>query len=473
MTLDAQLQQQLIHFLMPYFEDEVRRRALVRLALSDCPIVLNAIDWDGSALEFTQQLVQELDLYGVCDQEDLALVTLLKGLLVQVGSNKQIKLRGFIREIRKTRSATVIRTNLDDDPPPARRLLGFALLSIFVISIGFGGWLWLRDQGLLAVWFTAPTPPLTPTNTALLSTATPIPTSLPPTPTATFTAMPTFTPSPLPMTGGAEFALQQALEQARTFTGGNADWLALYPQGFVWEFDGFPMVLVPQGCVSLGNDLRSSLGDRDGGQHCIKALWLDRTEITNQQYERCLRAGECEPPRNRRYFLDPALPQHPVVYVDWQQAQNYCRWRGTTLPTEVIWEYAARGSAAWYFPWGDTEEFNRVNACDRNCVYNPNATANDDGYGMTAPVGSYPQGRSWVGALDLAGNVKEWTTSLMYLYPYEVLRSEDPTRPTLSRVLRGGAWNTSLIYVRGASRERGFPSEWRDDIGFRCVRPVD
>ncbi|GIL11577.1 MAG: hypothetical protein BroJett038_02970 [Chloroflexota bacterium] len=85
---------------------------------------------------------------------------------------------------------------------------------------------------------------------------------------------------------------------------------------------------------------------------------------------------------------------------------------GGALPTEREWEYAARGPDGLDYPWGDAFDGTWLNFCDKNCVYSWRETSVDDGYAQTAPVGSYVSGASWVGALDMSGNIWEWTSSL-------------------------------------------------------------
>jgi formylglycine-generating enzyme required for sulfatase activity len=147
------------------------------------------------------------------------------------------------------------------------------------------------------------------------------------------------------------------------------------------------------------------------------------------------------------------------------------------LPTEAEWEYAARGPSGWVFPWGDSFDGSRLNYCDGDCQYNWKDTAYRDGYATTAPVGSYPAGASWVGALDLAGNVWEWTSSI-YAYPYPYRAGdgrENPADLTGKRTLRGGSWNWIAADTRGMSRDdyaensqvQYASSDW---YGFRCVR---
>ena len=169
-------------------------------------------------------------------------------------------------------------------------------------------------------------------------------------------------------------------------------------------------------------------------------------------------------------YKDTAKTDHPMVHVDWFDAQTYCEWARARLPAEAESEYAARGPEGRVFPWGEEFDGVRVNYCDANCSFSNADTSVDDGYENTAPVGTYPAGATWCGALDMAGNVEEWVVDLYAGYPSE--RQENPTGPASGegRVLRGGNWKYTPAGQRGAFRH-GYPSSdsW-SDTGFRCAR---
>jgi formylglycine-generating enzyme required for sulfatase activity len=225
--------------------------------------------------------------------------------------------------------------------------------------------------------------------------------------------------------------------------------------------DGMVVVYVPAGEFQMG----STEGDDDEQPVHTVALdgfWIDRTEVTNGQYARCVVAGACEPPAESSsytrdaYYGASAYDDYPVIYVSWDDAEDYCAWAGGRPPTEAEWEYAARGPQGHTYPWGNDDP-----DCD---------TANFDWcVGDTTGVGSYPAGASWCGALDLAGNVWEWTADWYGEYPSG--RQENPAGPATgsSRVVRGGGWYYYRRIVRAAFRYDVRTDSSDIVIGFRCA----
>lgn len=229
---------------------------------------------------------------------------------------------------------------------------------------------------------------------------------------------------------------------------------------WVQTSDDMVMVYVPAGSFTMGSN---KWNDDEKPAHTVTldAYWIDRTEVTNAMYAKCVVDGVCRPPSatesytNQDYYGNPEFDDYPVIYVSWSMALTYCEWAGRTLPTEAQWEKAARGGAAIDYPWGSDFYADRLNF-DRN-------------YGDVAPVGSYPSGQSIYGALDMAGNVEEWVSSLGKPYPYDANDGRENLSASGSREVRGGSWWDVYYFVRSTFRYEGDPTNADDQTGFRCV----
>jgi len=237
--------------------------------------------------------------------------------------------------------------------------------------------------------------------------------------------------------------------------------------------DGAEMVYVPAGEFLMGSEDEDAFDD-EKPEHTVylDAYWIYQTEVTNAQYRQCVDEGECDVPSNVDQFNNPDLDDHPVVYVSWFDADAYCQWAGGRLPTEAEWEKAARGTDGRKFPWGDTGVTGeKANYCDVNCEYEWLDESQDDGYKRTAPVGSYPDGASPYGALDMAGNVWEWVGDWYDEDYYSQSPSINPQGPDSGeyRVLRGGSWSGNGRGLRASARGWYYP-EVGDGFGFRCFR---
>jgi formylglycine-generating enzyme required for sulfatase activity len=260
---------------------------------------------------------------------------------------------------------------------------------------------------------------------------------------------------------------------------------------------GMPMVLVPAGAFQMGSNLAEMMqycpqwnhgGEcvesrymGEAGMHTVvlDAFYIDLYEVTNEAYARCVQAGECKPPvdisvgKEENYYTNPGFSQYPVVHVTWDMARNYCGWRGGRLPTEAEWEKAARGTDQRIFPWGNDFSGLKANLCDAGC---PGQRVNQDitdGYLNTSPVGAYPEGKSFYGAYDMAGNVWEWVLD-WYDPGYYASQMQGATNPTgakvgKDRVLRGGSWVSNIFNLRTALRYAFNPEQQAEFIGFRCV----
>jgi len=215
------------------------------------------------------------------------------------------------------------------------------------------------------------------------------------------------------------------------------------------------MVLVPAGVFVMGSDA----ADADPDEHPatqiqVGAFWIDRVEVTNSRYARCVEAGGCSLPAGPAFTQD-ALAEHPVSIVSWAQARAYCSWVGKRLPTEAEWEKAARGVDGRPYPWGFSFDPERLNA----------------GYSFgTEAVDSRLDGASPFGVLGMAGNVWEWTASLYRPYPYDPSDGREDPGARGARVNRGGSWYYGSKFARTTQRATADHMYRRiGDLGFRCA----
>ncbi len=287
--------------------------------------------------------------------------------------------------------------------------------------------------------------------------------------------------------------------------------------GDVWHFRTEPagqspdleaMVEVPAGPFLMGCDATNPYEEpcsynnfhQDEPVHTvyIDAFKLDKYEVTNQEYKRCLDAGICSAPRKRDFIDNSAYALHPVVYVSWWDAVSYCAWEEKRLPTEAEWEKAARGvldTRKW--PWG-----NEPADCTR---FNSNFYRSGDACNLlnpgTVPVGRYWRGASPYGAQDMPGNVFEWVQDKYDVWYYNYTPAANPQGPPFSRAqktlwspweppprdelghplftIRGGSWRDSPLYLDVSFRHWGHhgdtpgtdaPYYRNNKVGFRCAR---
>lgn len=237
--------------------------------------------------------------------------------------------------------------------------------------------------------------------------------------------------------------------------------------------DGMIQIYIPAGVFTMGSN---SGNENEKPEHNVylNDFWIDETEVTNAQYALCVAAGACMKPldldsKTSSFFTESQYANHPVVFVDWSQAKAYCEWAGRRLPTEAEWEKAARGLDRRIYPWGNSFDVNTVNFCDVNCWATWKDGLYDDGYANTSPIGSYPEGASPYGALDMAGNVYEWV--LDWSYQYASGYQSNPSGPAngVERLLRGGSWGDDKLHLRTVVRSDEPPDLRRDFIGFRCA----
>ncbi|HZU97437.1 MAG TPA: bifunctional serine/threonine-protein kinase/formylglycine-generating enzyme family protein, partial [Planctomycetota bacterium] len=206
-----------------------------------------------------------------------------------------------------------------------------------------------------------------------------------------------------------------------------------------------------------------------------RSYYIGRTEVTWREYLAfCRSSGHSEPARPAWEVTE----DHPVVNVSWDDAQAFCEWAHVVLPSEAEWEKAARGTDWRQWPWGNEWLPGRANILDASCPEPgiPGAKeAESDGFPYTAAVGSLPDGASPYGALDMAGNAREWCADWFdpgIYQEYSNGRTEPPATGT-ERVQRGGDWANSRFTAATTFRIHGFPNGASDRFGFRvCLRPA-
>lgn len=232
-------------------------------------------------------------------------------------------------------------------------------------------------------------------------------------------------------------------------------------------------VSVPAGSYKRGS--RTGDGDEMPVRTVfVSAFAIDRTEVTVSAYRRCVEAGRCTPPnttgqfcggefRSANNWIVGGRGDHPINCVNWQQANDYCAWKGMRLPTEAEWEMAARGTDGRKYPWG-----NDTPTCGR-------AVIREEGRGCgtnaTMSVGSKPAGASPFGALDMAGNVFEWVQDKYNKNFYARGPTENPKGPPggRKRVLRGGSWFNPAGTQRSSDRSFNPAGKAFVYVGFRCA----
>jgi formylglycine-generating enzyme required for sulfatase activity len=254
------------------------------------------------------------------------------------------------------------------------------------------------------------------------------------------------------------------------------------------------MVGVPAGAFLMGSDAGEP-AERPAHRVSVSAFWIDRFETTNAEFGafvaatghvtdpersgsgwvwdgawRQVRGTDWRHPRGPGSSIE-ALGRHPVVQVSWHDARAYCAWRRKQLPTEAEWERAARGDDGRRYPWGN--EPPRAGGRYRASYGSDDCCRADaaDGFRFTAPVGSFPLGRSPYGVEDLAGNVWEWVEDGFDPDFYRRSPPVDPVNrtPAEMKVIRGGGWGNNPWGLRSTLRHANPPSFGLDMVGVRCA----
>lgn len=243
---------------------------------------------------------------------------------------------------------------------------------------------------------------------------------------------------------------------------------------------GARMVFMPGGLFRMGTD-EGEADERPSHLVRMDPFFIDETEVTNGQYAQCVAAGTCASPGSNAapfhpaYYGDPAYDDYPVIQVSWYDAETFCDWRDARLPSEAEWEMAAafdpNQSIVLRYPWGDAFDGTKANFCDENCTLGVRDSSVDDGHRSTAPVGSFADGRSPIGAYDMAGNVMEWVSDWYDPRYYESSTDTNPLGPPEGefKAIRGGSWLSPAEDLRVVTRSSYDPTVKRDNLGFRCA----
>ena len=253
------------------------------------------------------------------------------------------------------------------------------------------------------------------------------------------------------------------------------------PAPLIDEATGMRMLFVPAGSFRMGREAGEN-NEQPARFVALDSYYIDQTEVTNGQYRLCVEAGVCNPPASPgatyhgSYYNSQQYDNYPVIFVNWHMARTFCEWRGVRLPTEAEWEKAAGYDPATsikrLYPWGNEFDGVRLNFCDANCTLAKRIAEYNDGHRDTAPVGSYPDGRSPLGMYDMAGNVMEWVNDWYDPRYYQNAPTDtNPMGPPQGefKTIRGGSWLSSPEEVTVSRRFSFDPTVSRANLGFRCA----
>ncbi len=239
--------------------------------------------------------------------------------------------------------------------------------------------------------------------------------------------------------------------------------------------NGLEFMRVPAGKFLMGSDKNS---ENEKPQHTVDIpydYWMARYPVTNELYNVYATAKGIKHPVDEWEKKN----DHPVTYIKWTDATDYCQWLNNLLkaklplglalrlPTEAEWEKTARGTKGREYPWGNIFEKDR---CNVNSNSNPFFVITRSIMRTTTSVKAYsPQGDSPYGCADMSGNVLEWTNSLMNVYPYNANDGREDEKASGFRVLRGSTFNYSERGARCAFRSMDYNNRF---VGFRvCLAP--
>ena len=223
------------------------------------------------------------------------------------------------------------------------------------------------------------------------------------------------------------------------------------------------MAYIPGGKFEMGR-LDGTPSERPTRVLEIKAFFLDRTEVTNQQYLAFIEATSKRPPIHWRAAKPLSGEQNlPVVNVTWQDASDFAAWANKRLPTEEEWEFAARGTDGRFYTWGPAGG----DQTGGGQAWEPTfANTAEGNAGKIVEVGRYLAGSSPYGVVDLCGNVWEWTSSQLRSYGTQELLEEDVM------VIRGGAFDSPKEFATATYRGAVKTGKPYPKTGFRCAKDL-
>ncbi|TLY17828.1 MAG: formylglycine-generating enzyme family protein [Nitrospirae bacterium] len=223
------------------------------------------------------------------------------------------------------------------------------------------------------------------------------------------------------------------------------------------------MILIPAGPFIRGT-AAGGFDEQPVSTVYLDSFMMDRSEVTNYQYQQFIQATghrrAAPPARYARNLRRMSGVNQPVVYVSWEDADAYCRWKGKRLPAEAEWEKAMRGTDGRLFPWGNDQD-----------PLASNQGLSKDGFEVTAPVGTFLKDVSPYGVADGAGNVLEWVADWYAEDAYRITSLRNPKGPEFGtfKVLRGGGYTSHGSDIRITSRSKMVPDFRDETIGFRCA----
>jgi len=189
--------------------------------------------------------------------------------------------------------------------------------------------------------------------------------------------------------------------------------------------DDNPLIKIPGGTFKSGPDGKSAT---------VSEFYIDKFEVTNKEFKKF-----------KKGFTYPAgKDNHPVAEITYFDAKAYCKSLGQRLPTQLEWEKAARGTDGRIYPYGNDYDAEKANTFD-------------SGAGDTVAVGSYKNGKSPYGVMDMSGNVAEWVASWA-------------DKNKQYRLLMGGSFFDDDVRTKTYSSNSSIPDDTHPFYGFRCAK---